>query len=92
MKTPTYSSWKDRIKISLITYFDTLPIGYSSAYSLDKVRFLNSGKVSETLPSDGLVQKARGLGLPDHFQNYWLSDFHGTTSRKGPCMFLWASI
>ena len=26
MKTPTYSSWKDRIKISLITYFDTLPI------------------------------------------------------------------
>ena len=26
--------------------------------------------VSETLPSDELVQKARGLGLPDHFYNY----------------------
>ena len=26
--------------------------------------------MSETLPSDELVQKARGLGLPDHFYNY----------------------
>ena len=38
--------------------------------SLLKSLFSNHVIVSETLPSDELVQKARGLGLPDHFYNY----------------------
>ena len=35
--------------------------------------------MSETLSGGESVQKARGLGLPDHFCNYWISDFRGTT-------------
>ena len=38
--------------------------------SLLKSSLSNHLIVSETLPSDELVQKARGLGLPDHFYNY----------------------
>ena len=47
-------------------------------------KILNSCKVSDTLPSDELVAKARGLGLPDTFYNYLLLSDNSEDSETFP--------
>ena len=56
----------------------------AATLSRDMNKNRNSCLVSETKPSDDLVQKARDLGLPDTFYNYLLLSDNSEDSETFP--------